>query len=371
MNVAAPNSPPPTSSSSPPTRSQAVDAGRRPATTAGRLAAGVVVTISDFGWTGPYADRAASEFTLQAWSGSTGFPRRSRRAADLDRRRAGRVHGWRVRRVRRRWRCAAASSSGGPGEHLDLSMLEAITLMQSSEWLHSQLLQRAADPPHRRGAVDRTRQRRLRRDHHGHRSAVARLRRDGRMPGARRRSNSCGSRSGGGHYRDLIREQIDPGWPNGPSTRSSSSASCSGCRSRALGNGSTIRGHGLRARARRLHPQPRRIPSAPAPWLMSRCGPAPRARHARRSARPTTNRLGAKGTRGRDRRCDGLPLGRCAHRRPDRVLGRPGRDPRCWPRSAPTSSRSSRSSVPTASDTPAGCAPTSTTGGSTAGCSTR
>ena len=39
-----------------------------------------------------------------------------------------------------RWRCVAASSSGGPGEHLDLSMLEAMTLMQSSEWLHSQLL---------------------------------------------------------------------------------------------------------------------------------------------------------------------------------------------------------------------------------------
>ncbi len=30
---------------------------------------------------------------------------------------------------------------GGPGEHLDLSMLEAMTTMQSSEWLHSQLLQ--------------------------------------------------------------------------------------------------------------------------------------------------------------------------------------------------------------------------------------
>src|SRR5258707_6334293 len=29
---------------------------------------------------------------------------------------------------------------GGPGGHLDMSMLEAITLMQSSEWLHSQLL---------------------------------------------------------------------------------------------------------------------------------------------------------------------------------------------------------------------------------------
>ena len=36
---------------------------------------------------------------------------------------------------------------GGPGEHLDLSMLEAITTMQSSEWLHSQLLR---VPPIRR-----------------------------------------------------------------------------------------------------------------------------------------------------------------------------------------------------------------------------
>ena len=33
----------------------------------------VIVTISDFGWSGPYADRAASEFTLQAWAGSPGF----------------------------------------------------------------------------------------------------------------------------------------------------------------------------------------------------------------------------------------------------------------------------------------------------------
>jgi crotonobetainyl-CoA:carnitine CoA-transferase CaiB-like acyl-CoA transferase len=35
----------------------------------------VVVTISDFGWTGPWSARPASEFTLQAWP------------ADLDRRR--------------------------------------------------------------------------------------------------------------------------------------------------------------------------------------------------------------------------------------------------------------------------------------------
>src|SRR6201991_3083841 len=30
--------------------------------------------------------------------------------------------------------------TGGRGEHLDMSMLEAITLMQSGEWLHSRLL---------------------------------------------------------------------------------------------------------------------------------------------------------------------------------------------------------------------------------------
>src|ERR1700758_2656343 len=33
----------------------------------------VVVSISDFGWTGPWSERAASEFTLQADSGGTGF----------------------------------------------------------------------------------------------------------------------------------------------------------------------------------------------------------------------------------------------------------------------------------------------------------
>ncbi|WP_264073129.1 CoA transferase, partial [Mycolicibacter minnesotensis] len=33
----------------------------------------VIVTISDFGWTGPWAERPATEFTLQAASGLTGF----------------------------------------------------------------------------------------------------------------------------------------------------------------------------------------------------------------------------------------------------------------------------------------------------------
>jgi crotonobetainyl-CoA:carnitine CoA-transferase CaiB-like acyl-CoA transferase len=100
----------------------------------------IVVTISDFGWTGPYADRAASEFTLQAWSGLTGF--RGDPAGppiaiggDLGEYMGGVCAAFGALALHRR------VERGGPGEHLDLSMLEAITLMQSGEWLHSQLLQ--------------------------------------------------------------------------------------------------------------------------------------------------------------------------------------------------------------------------------------
>lgn len=106
----------------------------------------IVVTISDFGWTGPYADRAASEFTLQAWAGSPGF--RGDPAGppisiggDLGEYMGGVYAAFGALAVRRR------VERGGPGEHLDLSMLEALTAMQSSEWLHSQLLR---VPPIRR-----------------------------------------------------------------------------------------------------------------------------------------------------------------------------------------------------------------------------
>jgi crotonobetainyl-CoA:carnitine CoA-transferase CaiB-like acyl-CoA transferase len=106
----------------------------------------VIVTISDFGWKGPYADRAASEFTLQAWAGSPGF--RGDPAGppitiggDLGEYMGGVFAAFGALAVRRR------VERGGPGEHLDLSMLEAMTTMQSSEWLHSQLLQ---VPPIRR-----------------------------------------------------------------------------------------------------------------------------------------------------------------------------------------------------------------------------
>ncbi|QLL10359.1 CaiB/BaiF CoA-transferase family protein [Mycobacterium vicinigordonae] len=106
----------------------------------------VLVTISNFGFSGPFADRAATEFTLQAWSGCTGF--RGDPAGppisiggDLGEYMGGVYAAFAALAVHRR------VARGGTGEHLDLSMLEAITAMQSSEWLHSQLLQ---VPPVRR-----------------------------------------------------------------------------------------------------------------------------------------------------------------------------------------------------------------------------
>ena len=106
----------------------------------------IVVTISDFGWTGPWSQRPATEFTLQAASGLTGF--RGDPAGppisiggELGEYMGGTWAAYGAMALRRR------VAAGGPGGHLDMSMLEAITLMQSSEWLHSQLLQR---PPVRR-----------------------------------------------------------------------------------------------------------------------------------------------------------------------------------------------------------------------------
>lgn len=122
------------------TRSQAADLGIDPQRLLADSPHAVVVTISDFGWAGPYAERAASEFTLQAWAGSTGF--RGDPAGppiaiggELGEYMGGAFAAFGALAVRRR------AERGGAGEHLDLSMLEAVTLMQSSEWLHSQLLQ--------------------------------------------------------------------------------------------------------------------------------------------------------------------------------------------------------------------------------------
>ncbi|WP_099039127.1 CaiB/BaiF CoA transferase family protein [Mycobacterium neglectum] len=105
----------------------------------------VVVTISDFGWTGPWAERPATEFTLQADSGLTGFrgdPAGPPISVGGD---LGEYQGgvWAAYG-------ALAAHRWGRGVHLDMSMLEAITLMQSGEWLHSQLLK----APHVRRSVE-------------------------------------------------------------------------------------------------------------------------------------------------------------------------------------------------------------------------
>ncbi|MFG1934726.1 CoA transferase [Mycobacterium sp. NPDC048908] len=106
----------------------------------------IVVAISDFGLTGPWSRRAATEFTLQAASGLTGF--RGDPAGppisiggELGEYMGGACAAYGALAMRRRVR------NGGPGGLLDMSLLEAITLMQSSEWLHSQLLE---VPPIRR-----------------------------------------------------------------------------------------------------------------------------------------------------------------------------------------------------------------------------
>jgi crotonobetainyl-CoA:carnitine CoA-transferase CaiB-like acyl-CoA transferase len=109
----------------------------------------VVVTISDFGWTGPWAERPATEFTLQADSGLTGF--RGDPAGppisiggDLGEYMGGVWAAYGALATHR------GVGNGGRGAHLDMSMLEAITLMQSGEWLHSQLLK----APHVRRSVE-------------------------------------------------------------------------------------------------------------------------------------------------------------------------------------------------------------------------
>ena len=128
------------------TRSAATTRGIDPQRLLAQAPQIIVVTISDFGWSGPWAERPATEFTLQAASGLTGF----RGDPDGPPISIGGDLGEYMGGVWAAYGALAAHRgvrNGGPGAHLDMSMLEAITLMQSGEWLHSQLLQ---VPPVRR-----------------------------------------------------------------------------------------------------------------------------------------------------------------------------------------------------------------------------
>ncbi|OBH22017.1 CoA transferase [Mycobacterium sp. E3247] len=233
----------------------------------------IIVTISDFGWAGPYADRAASEFTLQAWAGSPGF--RGDPAGppisiggDLGEYMGGVYAAFGALAVRRR------VERGGPGEHLDLSMLEALTAMQSSEWLHSQLLQ---VPPIRRtlevpsiepakdgyvGITMVTGQQWL--------DFVAMV----ECPQLEE-IEQLRFQIGRWAYRDLIREQIRPWLAERTVEEIVELGQLFRLPIAALGNGSTIRDMEYVTQRGAFVANPAGFHQPRPPWLMSACAPAP------------------------------------------------------------------------------------------------
>jgi crotonobetainyl-CoA:carnitine CoA-transferase CaiB-like acyl-CoA transferase len=96
-----------------------------------RLPHQVVVSLSPFGLAGPWADRPATEFTLQAWCGSTGnrgLPQRDPVYA------GGRLGEW----IGGAYAAAAAASFHhgarvtGAGTHLDVSLFECMCLTMNT-----------------------------------------------------------------------------------------------------------------------------------------------------------------------------------------------------------------------------------------------
>lgn len=233
----------------------------------------IVVTISDFGWTGPHADRAASEFTLQAWAGSPGF--RGDPAGppiaiggDLGEYMGGAFAAFAALAVRRR------VENGGAGEHLDLSMLEALTLMQSSEWLHSQLLgvppvSRTTEVPSIEPAKDGyvgitmvTGQQWL--------DFLAMV----ECPELEE-IEQLRFQIGRWAYRDLIREHIRPWLAQRTVAEIVELGQLFRLPIAALGNGATIRATEYAVQRGVFLPNPAGFHQPRAPWLMSVCAPAP------------------------------------------------------------------------------------------------
>jgi crotonobetainyl-CoA:carnitine CoA-transferase CaiB-like acyl-CoA transferase len=254
-------------------RSQAAALGIDPQRLLADSPQAVIVTISDFGWTGPYTDRAASEFTLQAWAGSPGF--RGDPAGppisiggDLGEYMGGVFAAFGALAVRRR------VEHGGPGEHLDLSMLEAMTLMQSSEWLHSQLL---LVPPIRRTlevpSIERAKD--------GYVGitmvtgqqwldfvAMVECPQLEEIPQLR-------FQIGRWEYRDLIRELIGPWMAERTVEEIVGLGQLFRLPIAALGNGSTIRDMDYMTERGVFVFNPAGFHQPRPPWLMSACAPAP------------------------------------------------------------------------------------------------
>jgi crotonobetainyl-CoA:carnitine CoA-transferase CaiB-like acyl-CoA transferase len=93
-----------------------------------------VITVSDFGWTGPWTDMPATEFTLQAWCGSTG----SRGEPDRPPIAVGGDLGEFIAGSYAAFFALAAHRGGGS---FDMSVLEAMTTsMQVFSWLRKELM---------------------------------------------------------------------------------------------------------------------------------------------------------------------------------------------------------------------------------------
>src|SRR5271168_4895753 len=291
------------------TRSQAAQLGIDPQQLLAEFPRAVIVTISDFGWTGPYADRAASEFTLQAWSGLTGF--RGDPAGppiaiggDLGEYMGGVCAAFGALALRRR------VERGGRGEHLDLSMLEAITLMQSGEWLHSQLLQappvsRTVEVPSIEPAKDGyigitmvTGQQWL--DF----AAMVDCPELTEIP-------QLSFQIGRWQYRDFIRDRIRPWMAERTVEEVVELGQLLRLPIAALGNGATVRDTAYAIERGAFVRNPAGFHQPRTPWLMSRCRPAPlrgapslgEANNARpwpkreRDVRPAEPRLPLEGIR--------------------------------------------------------------------------
>ncbi len=103
----------------------------------------LVVSVTDFGWSGPWEERPATEFTLQALCGATGF----RGFPDGPPVSVGGRIGEYVGGVYAALAILAAQRGAQTGatwprdSHVDLSLLECMTQsMQGHEWLHASLM---------------------------------------------------------------------------------------------------------------------------------------------------------------------------------------------------------------------------------------
>ena len=211
---------------------------------------------------------------MQAWAGSPGF--RGDPAGppisiggDLGEYMGGVFAAFGVLAVRRR------VEHGGPGEHLDLSMLEAMTLMQSSEWLHSQLLRvppvsRTTEVPSIEPAKD---------------GYVGITMVTGQQWLDFLAMVDCPQleeieqlrfQIGRWGYRDLIREQIGPWLAERTVAEIVELGQLFRLPIAALGNGATIREVGIRAPSAGYScATPPDFDQPRPPWLMSACAPAP------------------------------------------------------------------------------------------------